>query len=420
MNWKITQRLAFPLFILLVSLSGCASFNPQPQATQSFQQRKMSKTNGDVSVSIAVLSPKESQTVFGLDLAKKNIQPIWLEIDNRGDAPFLLMPILIDHDYYAPLEVAYKFRRRFSKKKTRRQDDYFNRMHMPHYIPSNTVSTGYVYGRMEAGIRYAKIVMLQEHAELLELSFAVPVPGIQADFHRVDFETLYTEDELIHIDDPSELRKALAELPRCTMDKKGKKEGDPLNLVVIGSIESFVPSFSERNWDITEVIRLGTMFKTIKAFFIGSKYQFSPVSSLYVFDRPQDAAFQKIRGTIHERNHLRLWVSPIVYRGKPVSIGQISRDIGVRFTTRTLVTHKIDPDVDAARLYFAQDMLLTRTVESIGYVAGVEKAPRDAPRKNLCGDPYFTDGTRLVIVFSEENVHLEDMELFDWEAIPLH
>jgi hypothetical protein len=85
----------------------------------------------------------------------------------------------------------------------------------------------------------------------------------------------------------------------------------------------------------------------------------------------------------------------------------------VRFTTKTLVTHKIDPDVDSARLYLAQDLLLTQSVEAIGYVKGVEKAPRDAPRNNLTGDPYFTDGLRLVVVLSPDTVNPEDMHVLD-------
>ena len=60
------------------------------------------------------------------------------------------------------------------------------------------------------------------------------------------------------------------------------------------------------------------------------------------------------RGTvINERLHLRLWLTPLRYEGKPVWVGQISRDIGVRFTTKAwnLTTHRIDPDIDeAARL----------------------------------------------------------------------
>ena len=40
----------------------------------------------------------------------------------------------------------------------------------------------------------------------------------------------------------------------------------------------------------------------------------------------------------------------MLYHGKPVWVGQISRDIGSRLTihSSTFTTHKIDPDVDDA------------------------------------------------------------------------
>jgi hypothetical protein len=44
--------------------------------------------------------------------------------------------------------------------------------------------------------------------------------------------------------------------------------------------------------------------------------------------KTQDIGWQKARGTIHERNHMRFWQSPIRFRGKKVFVGQISRDIG--------------------------------------------------------------------------------------------
>jgi hypothetical protein len=403
------------LTVLLAMLSGCASFNPNPMATDAFRERKLVKSSDDVTVSIAVPSAQEAAVIFGVDMAKKKIQPIWMEIDNRGKTELLLLPILVDNDYFAPLEVSYKYRNKWSKSKTREKDDFFIGMQMPHYIPPETIVSGYVYGRREAGVRYAKIALLQNEHDPIELAFALPIPGVQADYERVDFDNLYAENELIHIDDLETLRMALSQLSRCTVDKKGKNEGDPLNLIIIGAAEAAGPAFSQRNWDITEEIRWGTVFKTTKAFFTGSKYQFSPVSSLYVFERRQDAALQKIRGTIHERNHLRLWLTPILYQEKDVWIGQISRDIGVRFTSKTLVTHKIDPDVDSARLYLAQDLLLTQSVEAIGYVDGVGKATRDAPRKNLTGDPYFTDGLRLVVILSPDTVHPDDMHVLEWE-----
>jgi hypothetical protein len=402
----------------LLSLSfGCSTFQPQPQDTEAFIERKQVKSSGEVTVSLSVPSADESAVVFGVNVAKKKVQPIWLEINNGSDAELFFMPILIDDDYFAPLEVSYKFRNRWSKSKSRVKDDYFSSMQMPNIIPPNALVSGYIYGRRETGVRYAKVMLLQDEHDPIELAFALPIPGVKADYEKVDFENLYTEEELIHIDDPDVLQEVLRKMPRCTVDKKGKNEGDPLNLVIIGVAEAAGPAFAQRGWGITEEIRWGTLWKTTKAFFTGSKYQSSPVSSLYVFGRRQDIALQKIRGNIHERNHLRLWLTPVTYKDQDVWIGQISRDIGVRFTTKTFVTHKIDPDVDSARLYLAQDLLLTQHVDSIGSMPGVEEALKDAPRHNLTGDPYFTDGLRLVTILSHEMVHPDDMHILEWADV---
>jgi hypothetical protein len=100
--------------------------------------------------------------------------------------------------------------------------------------------------------------------------------------------------------------------------------------------------------------------------------------------------------------HLRLWGTPPRFQGQPVWVGQISRDIGVRFTWRTwnLTTHRIDPDVDEARDYVIQDLLQCERLEIAAYTEGVGKCTRDAPRHNLTGDPYYTDGKRAAVMVS--------------------
>jgi hypothetical protein len=136
---------------------------------------------------------------------------------------------------------------------------------------------------------------------------------------------------------------------------------------------------------------------------LGARYRYSPVSALYVSGRCQDLALQRARQTINERLHLRLWILPLRFQGKPVWIGQISRDIGVRFTPKTwnLTTHKIDPNVDEARDYLVDDLMERGRVLQVGYVAGVGAADRTAPRCNLTGDQYYTDGLRAVAMLSE-------------------
>ena len=47
--------------------------------------------------------------------------------------------------------------------------------------------------------------------------------------------------------------------------------------------------------------------------------------------------------------------------------------------------------------------------------AGFGAATPDAPRGNLTGDPYFTDGLRAVLFLSEERTPLERLRYIEWE-----
>jgi hypothetical protein len=98
---------------------------------------------------------------------------------------------------------------------------------------------------------------------------------------------------------------------------------------------------------------------------------------------------------------MRLWLSPIRFRGKKVFVGQISRDIGVKFTLKssTISTHVIDPDIDESRRCFVEDMAYSQALAKIGYVNGIGLIKKEAPRVNLLGDPFYTDGFRAVLYF---------------------
>ena len=190
-------------------------------------------------------------------------------------------------------------------------------------------------------------------------------------------------------------------MPPTTTNTKDTHQGDPANLVVIGSFETILGAFAAR-WDESETITLATCWKTARSFLLGSQYRYSPVSPLHLFGRSQDVALQRARRSINERLHLRLWLTPLTYENQPVWLGQVSRDIGVRFTTKVwnLTTHRIDPDVDEARDYVLEDLLHAERVDAAGYVDGVGDCLRTAPRHNLTGDPYFTDGKRVVVMLS--------------------
>ena len=81
----------------------------------------------------------------------------------------------------------------------------------------------------------------------------------------------------------------------------------------------------------------------------------------------------------------------------------------MRFTTQspTISTHKIDPDVDETRTYLIQDLLAANGLEAFAFAGGVGKIPIDQPQGNLTGDPFFTDGRRVVLFMSEDRVPIE-------------
>jgi hypothetical protein len=186
--------------------------------------------------------------------------------------------------------------------------------------------------------------------------------------------------------------------------------------VFVGEFEDILRQLTRAGWDETESLSAKTAWQTGAAFLLRSEYRYSPVSNLYAFGRAQDVAMQKARETIHERNHLRLWYAPLRVEGRPVFIGQISRDIGVRFTLKTwnLTTHQIDSDLDDSRENVVGDLIETDHVSWVGYAPGAGERTRADPRYNLTGDRFWTDGRRAVVAITAESAQLQ---LLDWDEV---
>jgi hypothetical protein len=400
--------------MLAVLLTGSALAQaPEP----GFLERSISQTEGAVTVTVAVPSDRETQDFFGVPLYKRKIQPVWLEISNDSDATVLFLPLGLDSQYFTPIESAFLGAGGAKKTNTSTRKFFFDRK-IDMYVEPGEKRTGFMFTRLQEGTKSFNVDVYTKNEHIINFTFFVPVPGLRLDHSDVDWNNLYPADEIRELD-KGELIDALTAMPCCTTDKKSEGTGDPLNLVVIGEVDDVYYAFIRAGWDETEVISLSSLTRMGKSFVSGGEYRSSPVSGLYVFDRPQDVAFQKARANINERNHLRLWMSPLRYEGIPVWIGQISRDIGVRLTAKTITTHKVDPDVDETREYLVENLAYSQALAKLGYVSGVGSAPVDSPRGNLTGDPYFTDGKRVVLWISSTPTDFGDIEDLDWGTQPL-
>ena len=98
-----------------------------------------------------------------------------------------------------------------------------------------------------------------------------------------------------------------------------------------------------------------------------------------------------------------MWLAPFRYEGKPVWVGQVSRDIGVKFHWRTITTHAIDGDVDDSRENVIGDLIQSGRLSGFAFVPGVGKTNPERLPSNLTGDRYHTDGHRGVAILERED-----------------
>ena len=411
------SRLALMLASAVVTLAlvACASVSPEPD--MGFKSRATSRTYGHVTVSTSVLSANESRSLYGVPLASKGVQPVWIRVENHDEVAYWLLSPGVDPNFFPASEAADAF-------EFRPQDDSLERrfrelaFHNP--IPPGATVSGFILTNLDQGVKMVQVDLVAS-GRLRAFSLLNTIPGFRADYRSTAIfrRNPYDPSDVKDYVNESDFRTALEALPCCATNEKGTRKGDPLNLVIVGGLEDAFPALARRGWRPTEATWFGSVIKMMTSALSGDRYPYAPVSPLYIYQRRQDLALQKTRDNVHQRNHLRLWLSPMHYRGKPVWVGQISRDIGTRLTIHSpfLTTHKIDPDVDEARTALVEDMAYSQNLAAIGFVKGVGSAPKRAPRENLTEDPYYTDGLRAVLIFDARPTSPAQIDFLPWERL---
>ena len=191
--------------------------------------------------------------------------------------------------------------------------------------------------------------------------------------------------------------------PKITQTQSGA-DGDPVNMVFVGSKDQILQSFQQAGWLLPDPITLQTSEKIAVASLAHRSYPTAPVSNLYVFGRVQDLAFEKPTNDVQNRGHIRLWKTGTLISGQLVWVGQASYDSGIELSgTNHLPTHHIAPTVDLERNAVGSDLEKTGLVteESDGAFT-----PPILYARNGGGDYYESDGDVLVINYTHAPIQL--------------
>jgi len=196
---------------------------------------------------------------------------------------------------------------------------------------------------------------------------------------------------------PAITPELLAKIPRRVSDPQGNP-GDMVNVLIVGSQEEVEKVFDTAGWVKVDTSVESTVVMAIFESLEKKDYLTMPMSTLYLFKRPQDYGFahaEPVRVAM-SRNHLRVWKSPYEVEGRPLWCIAATHDIGFERDQRNNgVTHKIDPAIDGEREY------VNNTLSSTGLVARrTHVTPADPliEAKTATGGSFHSDGRIVVLV----------------------
>ena len=69
--------------------------------------------------------------------------------------------------------------------------------------------------------------------------------------------------------------------------------GDPVNLVLIGTLQQLCDAFATAGWSTADRLGVASSWRMIRSFLLNAPYPTAPFSTLYLFGRRQDIGFQE-------------------------------------------------------------------------------------------------------------------------------
>ena len=177
--------------------------------------------------------------------------------------------------------------------------------------------------------------------------------------------------------------------PRVTHTSSGIP-GDPVNVALLGPESDVIRALIAAKWHPADPLTFRNSVRIAVDSVFRRPDEDAPVSTLELFGRKQDLAFeQPVGDSPRQRHHVRFWRWDRLHDGKEVWFGAITFDerVGLSHTTGQ-VTHHIGADLDAERDRLIAGLQQAGVTEKVFWLDGFQKLQG----KNGGGDPWHTDG----------------------------
>jgi hypothetical protein len=190
-----------------------------------------------------------------------------------------------------------------------------------------------------------------------------------------------------------------ANIPRRVGDQQNHP-GDMVNFALVGTEEQVKKAFQNAGWVAVDNTKQDAVVHGLLQTLQHQSYLEMPMSTLYLFGRPQDLSYARADPitVAAERHHLRVWKSTETVDGKPLWVGSSTHDIGFEKDQRNNgITHKIDPEIDKERDFLEQSFAAAGNLQAAAYVTPANPL-RDA--RTATGGSFQSDGRIVVLLLN--------------------
>ncbi len=196
---------------------------------------------------------------------------------------------------------------------------------------------------------------------------------------------------------------ALATVPKQTRNRAGRL-ADPVNVGLVGTADEVATAFAKAGWVRADSLSRRADLAIGRSILFDRPDSTAPVSSLFLFGRRQDVAYEREVGrSARRRHHVRLWlIRGVTDGGRPVWIGGATYDVRAGLSHRELApTHHIEADVDRERDTVLASLTAAGQLVERYAVTGMGPS---IDARNAEGDRFDTDGELDVGVIAPGNV----------------
>jgi len=188
--------------------------------------------------------------------------------------------------------------------------------------------------------------------------------------------------------------------PRITQTGD-RHPGDPLNVELIGTERQLESMMKAAGWYTATSLGFESDLQIASDTVLSRPDDTAPVSSLYLFGRKEDFAFeQPVGDNPRQRHHVRFWkTNDLSEDGRPQWIGSAAYDERVGFSRTTgQITHITAPDVDTERNYLFECLKKSGQLAS-QYIK--HRFHQQLTGRNGGGNSWRTDGDLYVGVIHD-------------------